>query len=127
MTLILQTIRVLVARMNKLLGVEAANAVVQPLLKIWDDAGDKNVLRKYVLSILTNVSGVVRAEDAKLLYPVVQPMLDVATSGGESWCVPILPYVTSLLRPESADVSNVTNTSFRSSQGPKTSTSLTTH
>ena len=111
LTTVLQTIGALVARMNRHLGVEvsaarcrrrttpmphnactpshhlfilrqAANAVVQPLLQIWDGAGDKNVLRKYVLSILTSVSGVVRPADAKLLYPVVQPMLDVATSGG---------------------------------------------
>ena len=48
-TLILQTTSVLIARMGMSLGVEAANAVVLPLLQIWEMAGDKNVLRKHVL------------------------------------------------------------------------------
>ena len=84
MTLILQTISILVARVGKSLSIEAANAVVQPLLQIWEGADEKNVLRKYVLSILTSVTGVVRPEDAKVLYSVVHPMLDVATAGGDA-------------------------------------------
>ncbi|GMH59677.1 hypothetical protein TrST_g2981 [Triparma strigata] len=83
-TLILQTCSVLVARMGMTLGAEAANAVVLPLLQIWELAGDKNVLRKYVLTILTNVSAAVSAEEVTLLYPVVQPMLDLSTGGGNA-------------------------------------------
>ncbi|GMH76961.1 hypothetical protein TrLO_g9993 [Triparma laevis f. longispina] len=83
-TLILQTASVLIARMGMSLGVEAANAVVLPLLQIWEMAGDKNVLRKHVLSILTNVSAAVTPEEVALLYPVVQPMLDLATNPGDA-------------------------------------------
>ena len=83
MTLILETCRVIVLRMGDELGVEAANAVVAPLLGIWTRCADgKSILRKYVLSILTGIVDVVGCNEALQLYPVVMPMLDVSVCEG---------------------------------------------
>lgn len=55
---------------------ETANATVAPLLDIWENAGEQNLLRKEVLSILSHVAAAVGSDRSALLHSTVGPMID---------------------------------------------------